>query len=67
MKKVTWQWLPFTNSTRKDNIHLYHSVINGIPQMGDYLFASTIRYSFISIYFTLETFSPLNNILYSNI
>ncbi|XP_048435333.1 SWR1-complex protein 4 isoform X2 [Pyrus x bretschneideri] len=40
-EKITWQWLPFTSSTRKDNLQLYHWVIvvNGIPPTGDYSFA----------------------------
>ncbi|XP_052184982.1 SWR1-complex protein 4 [Diospyros lotus] len=40
-EKVTWQWLPFTNSARKDNLHLYHwvRVVNGVPPTGDYSFA----------------------------
>ncbi|KAL5791989.1 hypothetical protein ACOSP7_000583 [Xanthoceras sorbifolium] len=40
-EKITWQWLPFTNSARKDNLHLYHwvRVVNGIPPTGDYSFA----------------------------
>ncbi|KDO86887.1 hypothetical protein CISIN_1g0112712mg, partial [Citrus sinensis] len=25
-EKITWQWLPFTNSARKDNLQLYHWV-----------------------------------------
>lgn len=24
--QITWQWLPFTNSARKDNLQLYHWV-----------------------------------------
>ncbi|XP_012082947.1 SWR1-complex protein 4 isoform X4 [Jatropha curcas] len=40
-EKITWQWLPFTNSARKDNLHLYHwvRVVNGVPPTGDYSFA----------------------------
>ncbi|CAI9785569.1 unnamed protein product [Fraxinus pennsylvanica] len=40
-EKITWQWLPFTNSARKDNLQLYHwvRVVNGVPPTGDYLFA----------------------------
>lgn len=40
-EKVTWQWLPFTNSARKDNLQLYHwvRVVNGVPPTGDYPFA----------------------------
>ncbi|XP_038898527.1 SWR1-complex protein 4 isoform X2 [Benincasa hispida] len=40
-EKITWQWLPFTNSARKDNLQLYHwvRVVNGIPPTGDYSFA----------------------------
>ncbi|XP_010241543.1 PREDICTED: SWR1-complex protein 4 [Nelumbo nucifera] len=39
--KVTWQWLPFTSSARKDNLQLYHwvRVVNGVPPTGDYSFA----------------------------
>ncbi|KAL3030106.1 hypothetical protein AAZX31_03G201600 [Glycine max] len=41
LEKITWQWLPFTSSARKDNLHLYHwvRVINGVPPTGDYSFA----------------------------
>ncbi|KAJ0054717.1 hypothetical protein Pint_00821 [Pistacia integerrima] len=40
-EKITWQWLPFTNSARKDDLQLYHwvRVVNGIPPTGDYSFA----------------------------
>ncbi|XP_021768681.1 SWR1-complex protein 4-like isoform X1 [Chenopodium quinoa] len=40
-EKVTWQWLSFTNSARKDNLELYHwvRVVNGVPPTGDYPFA----------------------------
>ncbi|XP_022991708.1 SWR1-complex protein 4-like isoform X3 [Cucurbita maxima] len=40
-EKITWQWLPFSNSARKDNLQLYHwvRVVNGIPPIGDYSFA----------------------------
>ncbi|KAK3194338.1 hypothetical protein Dsin_025648 [Dipteronia sinensis] len=40
-EKITWQWLHFTNSARKDNLHLYHwvRVVNGNPPTGDYSFA----------------------------
>lgn len=40
-EKVTWQWLPFSNSARKDNLQLYHwvRVVNGVPPTGDYPFA----------------------------
>ncbi|XP_051118740.1 SWR1-complex protein 4 isoform X5 [Andrographis paniculata] len=40
-EKITWQWLPFTNSARKDNLQLYHwvRVVNGVPPTGDYSFA----------------------------
>ncbi|CAL0308508.1 unnamed protein product [Lupinus luteus] len=40
-EKITWQWLPFTSSARKDNLQLYHwvRVVNGAPPMGDYSFA----------------------------
>ncbi|KAM0971448.1 hypothetical protein ACFX13_019652 [Malus domestica] len=40
-EKITWQWLPFTSSARKDNLRLYHwvKVVNGVPPTGDYSFA----------------------------
>ncbi|XP_071922631.1 SWR1-complex protein 4-like [Coffea arabica] len=40
-EKITWQWLPFTSSARKDNLQLYHwvRVVNGVPPSGDYSFA----------------------------
>ncbi|KAK6937230.1 DAMP1, SANT/Myb-like domain [Dillenia turbinata] len=40
-EKITWQWLPFTNSARKDNLQLYHwvRVVNSVPPTGDYSFA----------------------------
>ncbi|GER44376.1 myb-like transcription factor family protein [Striga asiatica] len=40
-EKITWQWLPFTNSARKDDLQLYHwvRVVNGNPPTGDYSFA----------------------------
>ncbi|PSR85928.1 SWR1-complex protein [Actinidia chinensis var. chinensis] len=40
-EKITWQWLSFTNSARKDNLQLYHwvRVVNGVPPIGDYSFA----------------------------
>ncbi|PKU88006.1 SWR1-complex protein 4 [Dendrobium catenatum] len=40
-EKITWQWLPFTNSARTDNLMLYHwvRVVNGVPPTGDYQFA----------------------------
>ncbi|KAI4301540.1 hypothetical protein L6164_034808 [Bauhinia variegata] len=40
-EKITWQWLSFTNSARKDNLQLYHwvRVVNGVPPTGDYSFA----------------------------
>ncbi|XP_030945524.1 SWR1-complex protein 4 isoform X4 [Quercus lobata] len=40
-EKITWQWLPFTNSARKDTLQLYHwvRVVNGVPPTGDYSFA----------------------------
>jgi DNA methyltransferase 1-associated protein 1 len=40
-EKITWQWLPFSNSARNDNLQLYHwvRVVNGIPPTGDYSFA----------------------------
>ncbi|KAK6118130.1 hypothetical protein DH2020_048114 [Rehmannia glutinosa] len=40
-EKITWQWLPFTNSARKDDLQLYHwvRVVNGTPPTGDYSFA----------------------------
>ncbi|XP_039043635.1 SWR1-complex protein 4-like [Hibiscus syriacus] len=39
--KITWQWLPFTSSARKDNLQLYHwvRVVNCVPPTGDYSFA----------------------------
>nr|KYP65593.1 hypothetical protein KK1_011840 [Cajanus cajan] len=41
LEKVSWQWLPFASSARKDNLHLYHwvRVVNGVPPTGDYSFA----------------------------
>ncbi|KAL8161093.1 hypothetical protein V2J09_012582 [Rumex salicifolius] len=40
-EKVTWQWLGFSNSARKDNLELFHwvRVVNGVPPTGDYPFA----------------------------
>ncbi|CAL0302374.1 unnamed protein product [Lupinus luteus] len=40
-EKITWQWLPFSSSARKDNLQLYHwvRIINGVPPTGDYSFA----------------------------
>ncbi|GAB2298507.1 swr complex subunit [Dionaea muscipula] len=40
-EKITWQWLPFSNSARQDDLQLYHwvRVINGVPPTGDYPFA----------------------------
>ncbi|XP_071718712.1 SWR1-complex protein 4-like [Rutidosis leptorrhynchoides] len=40
-EKITWEWLSFTNSARKDNLQLYHwvRVVNGTPPTGDYSFA----------------------------
>ncbi|XP_022899158.1 SWR1-complex protein 4 isoform X2 [Olea europaea var. sylvestris] len=40
-EKITWKWLPFTNSARKDDLQLYHwvRVVNGVPPTGDYSFA----------------------------
>ncbi|KAF8007587.1 hypothetical protein BT93_K1555 [Corymbia citriodora subsp. variegata] len=40
-EKITWQWLPFTNSARKDDLQLFHwvRVVNGLPPTGDYAFA----------------------------
>ncbi|XP_058199441.1 SWR1-complex protein 4 isoform X1 [Rhododendron vialii] len=40
-EKITWQWLPFTNSARKDTLQLYHwvRVVNAVPPTGDYSFA----------------------------
>ncbi|PON61766.1 SWR1-complex protein 4/DNA methyltransferase 1-associated protein [Parasponia andersonii] len=40
-EKITWQWLAFTSSARKDNLQLYHwvRVVNGVPPTGDYSFA----------------------------
>ncbi|KAF6139770.1 hypothetical protein GIB67_024047 [Kingdonia uniflora] len=51
--QVTWQWLPFTSSARKDNLQLYHwvKVVNGTPPTGDYSFAKynksvdTVKYT----------------------
>ncbi|WVZ08350.1 hypothetical protein V8G54_021696 [Vigna mungo] len=42
LEKITWQWLPFTSSARKDNLQLYHwvRVVNGVPPTGDYSFAN---------------------------
>ncbi|KAI7751530.1 hypothetical protein M8C21_013389 [Ambrosia artemisiifolia] len=39
--KITWEWLSFMNSARKDNLQLYHwvRIANGNPLTGDYLFA----------------------------
>ncbi|PSR94696.1 SWR1-complex protein [Actinidia chinensis var. chinensis] len=39
--KITWRWLPFTNSAREDSLQLHHwvRVINGVPPTGDYSFA----------------------------
>ncbi|XP_010518414.1 PREDICTED: SWR1-complex protein 4 [Camelina sativa] len=40
-EKVSWQWLPFTSSARKDDLQLYHwvRVVNNVPPTGDYNFA----------------------------
>ncbi|KAK9076533.1 hypothetical protein SSX86_004867 [Deinandra increscens subsp. villosa] len=40
-EKITWEWLSFTNSARKDDLKLYHwvRVVNGTPPTGDYSFA----------------------------
>uniref|UniRef100_A0A7N0UUB3 Myb-like domain-containing protein n=1 Tax=Kalanchoe fedtschenkoi TaxID=63787 RepID=A0A7N0UUB3_KALFE len=40
-EKITWQWLPFTNSARKDDLQLYHwvRIVNGVAPTGDYSFA----------------------------
>lgn len=40
-KKISWQWLPFTSSARKDNLQLYHwvKIVDGVPPSGDYYFA----------------------------
>ncbi|KAK4775541.1 hypothetical protein SAY87_023502 [Trapa incisa] len=40
-EKITWQWLPFTSSARKDDLQLFHwvRVVNGVPPIGDYAFA----------------------------
>uniref|UniRef100_A0A251UGZ2 Putative myb-like transcription factor family protein n=1 Tax=Helianthus annuus TaxID=4232 RepID=A0A251UGZ2_HELAN len=40
-EKITWEWLSFTNSARKDDLKLYHwvRVVNGAPPTGDYSFA----------------------------
>ncbi|XP_057449235.1 SWR1-complex protein 4-like [Lotus japonicus] len=42
--KITWQWLPFTSSARKDNLQLYHwvRVVNGVPPTGDYFFCQSV-------------------------
>lgn len=39
--KISWQWLPFTSSARRDNLELYHwvKVVNGVRPTGDYAFA----------------------------
>ncbi|XP_028122220.1 SWR1-complex protein 4-like [Camellia sinensis] len=41
LHEITWQWLPFSNSARKDNLQLYHwvRVVNVVPPTGDYSFA----------------------------
>ncbi|MCO5589090.1 hypothetical protein L7F22_043056 [Adiantum nelumboides] len=38
---ITWQWLSFSSSARKDNLQLYHWVklVDGVPPTGDYFFA----------------------------
>lgn len=40
-KKISWQWLPFTSSARKDNLQLCHwvKIVDGVPPSGDYYFA----------------------------
>ncbi|KAI7748439.1 hypothetical protein M8C21_007597 [Ambrosia artemisiifolia] len=40
-EKITWEWLSFTSSARKDDLKLYHwvRVVNGTPPTGDYQFA----------------------------
>ncbi|KAI4319361.1 hypothetical protein MLD38_032966 [Melastoma candidum] len=40
-EKITWQWLPFSSSARKDDLQLFHwvRVVNGVPPKGDYAFA----------------------------
>ncbi|MCD7464022.1 hypothetical protein HAX54_051928, partial [Datura stramonium] len=40
-REITWQWLPFTSSARKDNLQLYHwaELQHGVPPTGDYSFA----------------------------
>ncbi|CAM6121282.1 unnamed protein product [Calypogeia fissa] len=40
-KKVVWQWHPFTNSARGDNLQLYHwvRVVDGVQPTGDYAFS----------------------------
>lgn len=35
--QITWQWLSFTNSARKDNLQLYHWVYFE-PAENDYMF-----------------------------
>ncbi|KAI3693819.1 hypothetical protein L1987_76771 [Smallanthus sonchifolius] len=45
-EKITWEWLSFTNSARKDDLKLYHwvRVVNGTPPSGDYSFAKYNKY-----------------------
>ncbi|KAL1060584.1 hypothetical protein V6Z11_1Z086600 [Gossypium hirsutum] len=38
-EKITWQWLPFTSSARKDDCNFTTGVVNGVPPTGDYSFA----------------------------
>ncbi|CAM8973749.1 unnamed protein product [Rhodiola kirilowii] len=40
-EKITWKWLPFSNSARKDDLQLYHwvRIVNGVAPTGDYSFA----------------------------
>nr|GMD12081.1 SWR1-complex protein 4-like [Ipomoea batatas] len=42
--QITWQWLPFTNSARNDNLQLYHwvRVVNGVLPTGDYSFVQSV-------------------------
>lgn len=40
-KKISWQWLPFTSTARRDNLQLHHwvKIVDGVPPGGDYYFA----------------------------
>ncbi|GAU32855.1 hypothetical protein TSUD_209230 [Trifolium subterraneum] len=57
-REVTWQWLPFTNSARKDDLHLYHwvRVVNGVLPTGDYSFAKYNKVSVDIIKYTDEEY-----------